>query len=793
MSKLLFIMLLLTGSAASASQWPSGYMENKGQVHDQDRRPNDAVKYLLQARAMNVQLRQGGFSYDLYRDSVVPAEGGTVLPEGALSPAGRLLSEERFRSFHRIDVDFVGALPDAVFRGLDVCAGVTNHVRPDGPAGGWRSVRSFRTVLCEGIYPGIDVRYTVDAQGGPKYDIIVHPGADPARVRIRFSGADAMEVRDGAVRLRTRFGELVENVPLSFWEINGRRLPTAVVFEPDGEGLMRFAVEAAVPGARLVIDPTPDIMWATYFGSTGEEYVQCLLATDNDEVVALGNAVFSPGLATAGAYQTTANAGSDCLIAQFAQDGTLQWCTYWGGPGSESISAAAWDPHGDMMVCGLGVAPGSIATPGTHQTTVAGDWDAMLAKISPDGIPIWCTYYGGPKQEQGLSIAVDDDGNSFITGSTLSLSGIATPGAYLDSVAVNLSSRCYLAKFDEDGGLTWGSYFAYGPGAAGDYGQCVLLNDSGDPVLAGSQTSWPQFPPPPPDNDEDVFVSQWTTDGQLVWVTMMVGEDSEYVNDMVIDANGTISIVGWTESPTDIATPGAFMDAINNSDQDGFFAHFDPSGTLEYCTYWGTQDGCGINRLTSDGYGGYFFAGSVKDIWGFTTPGAYQTVPGGGSIDLFMARVDSTGNWYWRTYFGGESGNESTYDLLRTPGGDLVLLGITNSATGISTPGSHQPVKASTSDAFLARFSAASLGVQGAEGVLRTGVHPCPAVDGVFLEHRNAKNVLLFNELGQQQPITVISGTGQVSHVGFEVSSGLYILQYEADGGLFRAKVVVER
>jgi len=47
----------------------SAFIENKGQIIDQNLNPNPGVLYLLNTPGFNVQLRKGGFSYDLYRIS----------------------------------------------------------------------------------------------------------------------------------------------------------------------------------------------------------------------------------------------------------------------------------------------------------------------------------------------------------------------------------------------------------------------------------------------------------------------------------------------------------------------------------------------------------------------------------------------------------------------------------------------------------------------------------------------------------------------------------------------------
>jgi hypothetical protein len=45
----------------------SAFIENKGQIIDQDYKSNPTVLYLLNSPGFNVQLRRDGFSYDVYQ------------------------------------------------------------------------------------------------------------------------------------------------------------------------------------------------------------------------------------------------------------------------------------------------------------------------------------------------------------------------------------------------------------------------------------------------------------------------------------------------------------------------------------------------------------------------------------------------------------------------------------------------------------------------------------------------------------------------------------------------------
>ena len=62
----LIILCLLNGMFYANTKPAIGFIENKGQIHDQNFKANTAVKYLLSVPGMNIQLKQNSFSYDTY-------------------------------------------------------------------------------------------------------------------------------------------------------------------------------------------------------------------------------------------------------------------------------------------------------------------------------------------------------------------------------------------------------------------------------------------------------------------------------------------------------------------------------------------------------------------------------------------------------------------------------------------------------------------------------------------------------------------------------------------------------
>lgn len=87
------------------------------------------------------------------------------------------------------------------------------------------------------------------------------------------------------------------------------------------------------------------------------------------------------------------------------------------------------------------------------------------------------------------------------------------------------------------------------------------------------------------------------------------------------------------------------------------------------------------------------------------TTGSHQSTYGGGALDAYFAKFNSTGTRLFSTYYGGtgvDFGIGCAIDLTNSM---FYISGYTSSATGISTVGSHQAVIQGTNDAYLAKFN----------------------------------------------------------------------------------------
>jgi hypothetical protein len=164
MRTLIILFNLLATFSLFAGIGPTGFTENKGQIHDQFRKPNPSVLYLFNGAGMNVQLRNNGFAYDTY--TMEEGEGGPTVgdPAHGIDEMGRPIPgpiPTTYR-FHRIDLRFVNGNPGAEILREGESEDYTNYYTDVTGEAGATFVRSYSTITYRDVWPDIDVRFNCE-------------------------------------------------------------------------------------------------------------------------------------------------------------------------------------------------------------------------------------------------------------------------------------------------------------------------------------------------------------------------------------------------------------------------------------------------------------------------------------------------------------------------------------------------------------------------------------------------------------------------------------------------------
>ena len=682
------------------------FIENKGQIIDQLGNPNPAVRYLLSTNGLNVQLRQNGFSYDIYQiDKTSSTEEHKAQKGVAYDQRFPVDTSSSLINFHRIDINFEGANPDCEIIAEDPSSDYLNYYTTGTPESGITHVQHFSKVIYRNLYHGIDLECLTTGSQPFKYNFIVHPGANIDDIKLKIDGASEIIEEDGHLVFVNSINTIKEKIPVSFLLQENRRTDIQISFRKVEGNIYGFTASREVPSdASLIIDPLPDLVWGTYYGGSNLDYLfDCAFDLDGN-IYGAGYTYSVNNIASTGAFQSIKSGNYDAILIKFNSAGSRLWGTYYGGTDYDGADGVTVDGAGNCYLVGTSFSDG-IATSGAHQSTRAGMSDALLARFTSAGAREWATYYGGTQTDNAVSIVIDTSGTCFIAGSTDSPTGIATPGTH-QTVYAGLTDA-FVATCDTSGVFQWGTYYG---GSYQDNGMDISVNEYGYIYVTGRTNSLNGIATPgahktSTNGNGDAFLVKLYSSGLRQWGTYYGGDWWESGNGVSAGESGHVYITGQAESINGITTPGAFQPAYTGG-ASVFLSKFDSSGIIQWGTYFGNLWGVGFS-VTTNGNGKIYLIGSTVSQDVISTPGSYQPALAG-NVDAFLAEFNSSGSRVWGTYYGGPDADDAI-GISSDGNGHILLSGYTQSLTGIAIPGAHQTTYGGgLYDGFVAKFTTCS-------------------------------------------------------------------------------------
>jgi hypothetical protein len=122
------------------------------------------------------------------------------------------------------------------------------------------------------------------------------------------------------------------------------------------------------------------------------------------------------------------------------------------------------------------------------------------------------------------------------------------------------------------------------------------------------------------------------------WGTYYGGNGTDYLSDLLIDANQNIFFCGETLSTNSISTTGAFQPSIGLANTyDAYFARFQNSGNIMLATYFGSSGNDNGRGIALDNTGLLYLCGETTSTAGIATPGVYMS-NSGGNADGMLAK-----------------------------------------------------------------------------------------------------------------------------------------------------------
>jgi hypothetical protein len=228
-----------------------------------------------------------------------------------------------------------------------------------------------------------------------------------------------------------------------------------------------------------------------------------------------------------------------------------------------------------------------------------------------------------------------------------------------DSETLEGNSDVLVAKFDPGGQLVFVTLIG---GSQSEEGNAIDTDGFGNIYVAGETVS-PDFPTrnawqPRPVVLEDAYVLKLSPDGRLLYSTYLGGSSGDEINDIFVDSVGNTYVGGEVYSDDFPLVDPWSADVYGESDEDGFISIFTPDGELVYSTYISADKRDQVFRLTVDEEG-YVYAAGMTSSSSFPLVNPAQRIYGGGWDDCFILKLDPWNNkLVYSTFLGGEKADE---------------------------------------------------------------------------------------------------------------------------------------
>lgn len=696
------------------------FIENKGQVSDQNYKPRLDVLFGGTADGIVFHLKNNGISYQFNKvDSWEKFEISKNKYFDTLN--NKSLSLPKQITFYRLDINWLNcnASPQILKENaLQEYANYYLEVCPNGVNG----VKSYEQITYQNIYNGVDLKW-YQKNGHLKYDYYLNAGIDYKQIQFEIKGAKNITINNiGELVIETPLGTIIEEAPLvkqnnkilkSNWVIKNNSSDTLTT------SIISFNIKNINSKLPFIIDPGVRT-WGTYYGGFGDDQLYNTTVDINNDVYASGFTSTTTGtvIATSGSYQNVMGfPGGDAYLVKFNSAGVRLWATYYGGLDNEFGNSCITDGQANVYMTGNSTSFNAVSTVGCHQPNHAGvigdgNTDAYIVKFNSAGVRQWATYYGGINDEVAYSCSIDSQNNVYMAGLCELSNGniIATPGSHQPTF-VN-GNDAFLVKFNSNGQRQWGTYYG---DVAFDAAYSCATDKSDNIYICGVAASNPASTViATPGSHQfscnaagDGFLAKFNSAGVRQWGTFYGGTGTDEVKYCAVDANRNIYITGETNSSVinDIATTGSHQQTFGGS-KDAFLAKFDSAGVRQWATYYG---GSGIDRAwscTTDIVGNVLVAGNSDSNTMISTPGSHQSVLGGGECDAFLVKFNLSGNRQWATYYGGSVQLDYGRTVSADNTGNIYLGGFTATSVGISiaTANGHQPSFGGQDDGYLAQF-----------------------------------------------------------------------------------------
>jgi hypothetical protein len=285
----------------------------------------------------------------------------------------------------------------------------------------------------------------------------------------------------------------------------------------------------------------------------------------------------------------------------------------------------------------------------------------------------WAKNMGGTGYNSGNSTAIDDSGHVYVTG-FFSGTGDFDPGPGVTTFSTtsanqNIDDDIFISKSDTAGNLIWAKHIG---GTNLDHALSIALDSANNIYIIGEFKGTVDFNPSPTASYTltsaggfDIFFAKYTTNGNFLWAKKLGSTNVDGGIAIAVDPLGNVYTTGVFRFSVDF-DPGAGVTSYTTlGGDDAFVAKYDTYGNFRWAKQIGGTSGDFGYGIATDASGNAYTTGTFGGTVDFDPgPNTYTLTSLAGS-DMFISKLDSSGNFLWAKNMGGsniDAGNAVTVD-----------------------------------------------------------------------------------------------------------------------------------
>lgn len=561
---------------------------------------------------------------------------------------------------------------------------------------------------------------------------------------------------------------------------------------------MKLLLTILITTLTITTAYTQNYRWANGFGGPNSNTEGTSIATDAQaNVYVIGsfgdNIDFDPGPGVAILNMQSFSPG--IFVAKYDSAGIYQWAFSLNGYNGYASHLAVNATGLYITGCFYGTTDFDPSPLVANLTANAAD--IFLAKYDFSGNYQWAKNIGGPDVDHVNSIALDDLGNSYITGYFEDSADFDPTASVFNLISEN--GDAFFAKYDLNGDLNWvhdlsddTSSFAYGLNISCYNNDQIFISGNFEGTIdfdrdIGIFNLSAQ-------SQRDIYVSKYDSSGNFEWCGQISGTSiPASILDMKVTQNG-LCLAGGFSGTTDFDLNLSVFNLTSSGFSDIYFSKYDLMGNLLFAKYIGdtTTNTDYPSGLAITQNGDIFMTGYFNGTVDFDPNIGVYPITASGPSDMFFAKYDAIGNYQWAKGMGGSYTDQITAIALDNSNNQYLTGYFTNSIDADPSAGIAILSPAQSLNVFIGKYI---------ESPNTISNHLSDLNNKILVYPNPVRDILTFDIDFKNQPfnLKIFDQTGraiyqiQQSETSVNISKlaiGVYYVEISVPNSIYRTKFI---